>query len=922
MVCRTTLLLAALLASMPCTLRAEGPATNPQAAAPPAEKQAVWWSLKPLVKPDLPQVPEPWSARVRTPIDRFVFARLSAAGLAPSADTDRRTLLRRVTIDLTGLPPTFEENQAFLADASPDAYDKVVDRLLASPRFGERWARHWMDLAHFAETHGHDQDRPRPNAWPYRDYLIRAFNEDRPYGRFVEEQIAGDVLYPEDPQGVVALGFLASGPWDESSLMSIMENTVDKKIARNLDRDDMLATAMSTFVSSTVHCARCHDHKFDPIPQVDYYRVQAAFAGVDKAERTYDADPQIAKQRRELLAEKQRLQALAETADPTLLAADIQSRVAAWEAKLAENAKIWTVVEPETFMSTGGSTLTKQSDGSLLAGGERPEKDTYTITANINLPSVTGVKLEVLPDASLPQQGPGRQDNGNLHLSEFRLLTNKPGTAEDKPEPVKLKAPLADFDQDGWGIAKALDGDPVTAWGIHPQVGRAHQATFELETPLASPSAEGAPAAEPAKLTFVLEQLHGRSHLIGRPRLSVTSVPAPWPATPESLPAALAELVRIPAAERTDMQRASLAALVLIQDVEQSIAKLPEPQKVYAAAYDFKGEGNFQPAKAPREIHVLYRGEVTKPGDVALPGALRCIEGLPAEFELAHPEIEGERRAALARWISDRRNVLTWRSIVNRLWHHHFGKGIVDTPNDLGRMGGVPSHPELLDWLAVTLQEQNGSLKELHRLIVTSTAYRQASVHEATAAEKDADNRLLWRMNRTRLDAETVRDSMLQITGRIDLTMGGPSVKQFIQKPGIQVTPDVDYLNFEVDRPENARRSVYRFVFRTLPDPFMESLDCADSSQLTPVRNVSISPLQALTMLNNQFVVRHAEHLAARAVAKSPEPAGQIVAVYEMLLNRTPTEKEQMAVAAYATRHGLANTCRVLLNSNEFLFVD
>ena len=298
------------------------------------------------------------------------------------------------------------------------------------------------------------------------------------------------------------------------------------------------------------------------------------------------------------------------------------------------------------------------------------------------------------------------------------------------------------------------------------------------------------------------------------------------------------------------------------------------------------------------------------------------MPGLESRFQLTDPDNEGSRRAALARWITDPRNVLTWRSIVNRVWHYHFGRGLVDSPNDFGRMGARPTHPDLLDWLAGSFQESGGSFKHLHKLMVTSSAYRQSSQSNPRYARLDADNLYLWRMNRTRLDAECVRDAVLEITGKLDLTMGGPSVKQFIQSPGIHVTPMVDYAGFNVDSPESCRRSVYRFIFRTLPDPFMDSLDCADSSQLTAKRNASVTSLQALAMLNNHFIVRESEHFAERVSQPGTDLNGQIKAAYQLALGREPTTSEAKALKAYAARHGMANTCRIILNSNEFMFVN
>jgi hypothetical protein len=884
------------------------------ASAPATDEPADWWSLKPIRKPAPPLVQRTQDASwVRTPIDRFILAKLHEKGLRPSKPADRRTLLRRVTFDLIGLPPTSAEIEAFLADPAENAYEKVVDRLLASPQYGERWARHWMDVVHYAETHGHDQDRPRPNAWPYRDYLIRAFNEDRPYVRFVQEQIAGDVLFPGDPQGIVATGLLATGPWDESSLQSIMDDTSDKRIAQYLDRDDMLSTVMSTFISATVHCARCHDHKFDPITQKDYYALQAVFAGVDKADRPYDADRGVARRRRELMSEKARLEALRDVADATLLSPAAEAAVADWEKRVQAASASWSPLDPVTYVSAQGATLTKLPDGSLCSGGKRPDKDTVTIIAHTDLQNITGVRLEVLTDPSLPHQGPGRQDNGNLHLSEFRVKT-APKNLQGTAKPIVLHKAAADFDQDGWTIAHAIDGNPRTAWGIYPQVGKSHQAVFEMKEPVGFPGG--------TTLTFDLEQNHGGGHLIGRIRLSVTTRPRPASSTPQTLPDEVRKALAMPPAERTALQKATLAQYVLAQQVGEQLAALPPPSLVYAAASDFKPDGNFRPAKSPRPIHVLYRGDISKPRQEATPGALACVPELQHHFRPSDPKNEGSRRAALARWITDPKNVLTWRSIVNRVWHHHFGRGIVATPNDLGHLGATPTHPELLDWLAADFQESGGSLKRLHRLIVTSAVYRQSSRHEPSFAAIDADNHYLWRMNRMRLDAESVRDAVLRATGKLDLTMGGPSVKQFIQTPGIHVTPNVDYLNFDVDRPENYRRSVYRFVFRTLPDPFLDTLDCPDSSQLTPARNTSVSPLQALAMLNNRFMVRQSEHLAECAAKAGKDLPAQIRCMYLRVLGREPTSKEGRALAEYAGKHGLANACRILFNSNEFLFVD
>jgi len=854
------------------------------------------WSLRPLVRPVVPAV-EGWG---RTPIDAFILATLKEKGFTPSPEADRRTLLRRVTYDLTGLPPTPEEMGEFLADAAENAYEKAVDRLLASPRFGERWARHWLDAVHYADTHGHDQDRPRANAWPYRDYIIRSFNDDKPYAQFVQEQLAGDVLRPGDPQALVATGFIAAGPWDESSQMHIMADTVDKKIAQNLDRDDMLTATMSTFVGATVQCARCHNHKFDPITQAEYYALQSCFAGVDRANRPFDDDPALNRRRQELLRKKTDLAVRKKSQPDAFLDPAIGDEVAAWDRSRSDAPGVWTVLDPERIESRGGATLTKQADGSVLSSGLAPDVDTYVLTTRPALRRVTAVRLEVLTVEDHPYKGPGREDNGNFHLSEFRVLRGG--------EPLELRNPTADFNQNGWGVTQAIDGKAETAWAIYPEVGKNHAAIFELKQPVE--------LAEGEELVFVLEQLQGKHRLIARPRLSSTSVP--MPIRVEALPGEVAKIVALDSGKRTREQKIELAAWFLERKIQKELDALPKPRLVYAAANDFPTEAKFTPARTPRPIHLLKRGDVTKPAEEATPSGLACIPGLSPALDLPNMADEGARRAALAQWITDPRNVLTWRSIVNRVWHHHFGRGIADSPNDLGRMGATPTHPALLDWLAVEFRDGGGSLKKLHRLIVTSAVYKQSSAGRADFAKVDVSNLYLWRMNRLRLDAEQVRDSILQASGKLNLAMGGPSVKQFhYEDPNPGVTPKVDYGRYDVDHPDNFRRAIYRWIFRTLPDPFMETLDCPDASQLTGARNVSVTPLQAMAVLNDKFVVRQSEHLAARIAGE-----GALEKAYRLILQRTPTASESAALAPYMEKRGLANACRLLLNSNEFMFLD
>ena len=694
-----------------------------------------WWSLKPLVKPAIPAIQSKW---IRSPIDAFVLAKLREKGLTESQEADRRTLIRRLTYDLHGLPPTIEEVEAFVADRSPNAYEDLVDRLLASPRYGERWGRHWLDVAHYGESHGFDKDKPRRNAWPYRDYVIAAFNSDKPYKRFVEEQLAGDALFPDDPQATVALGFIAAGPWDFVGQAELREGTTDKNLTRTLDRDDMVAVTMSAFTSVTAHCARCHDHKFDPIKQEEYYNLQAVFAGVDRADRPFDKDSAVFAARRQLMVQRRELAA----------------------------------------------------------------------------------KLRPIEDA----------------VAEIRT-----------PEIIALDKQLEE-----WKEISATD-----------------------------------PASRPPEIQKKIAEGSARRKVLLRA------------AIPEDTAAKLAEL------------HAALA------QIDAKLADLPKPQYVYAAADYFEPIGTFRFPIEPRPVHLLQRGSVDQPLAVSQPGALSCVPGLKSQFGIPLTAPESERRVALAHWITDRNNTLTWRSIVNRVWHYHFGAGIVDTPNDFGHMGSQPMNGALLDWLAVEFRDSGGSFKKLHKLIVMSAVYRQASDNNKANTKIDAGNQYLWRANRQRIDAESLRDSIVMAAGKLDLTMGGPSVEQFFFKD--DHSPVYDYARYDPDAAGNYRRSVYRFLVRSMPDPLMERFDCPDVSMITAKRSTTITAIQALALMNNPFVLRQAEHLAERARAAGGD---EIRNIYRWTLQRDPDAQEEALLKSYLAREGLENLSRLILNTNEFLFVD
>jgi hypothetical protein len=886
-------------------------------AAPAPGSAEDWWSLRPLVTPSVPvqQVlafPSPAKAASDppaptdglNPIDAFVRSGLAEVGLEPSPSATPRELIKRVFFDLLGLPPSAEEVSAFEADHSEAAYMRVVDRLLQSPRYGERWSRHWFDTIHFADSHGYEHDVGRDHAWPYRDYVVDALNADLPWQTFIRQQLAVDYFEPHASHLIPALGFLGAGTFDYSTYQT-GPVTFDY-----LDRDDMLTQTMSAFLSTTVHCARCHAHKFDPIPQEDYYALQAVFAGIVKGDLHYDGDAQVAADRHRL----KRLVAAAERGDTDLLHAETTRQlVANWESERGTGAE-WKGVDAISFISLEGSTLSMDPSGVILASGPAPEIDTYVITATTSLARITAVRLELLPDDSLPMQGPGRCHNGNLHLSEISLAVFPPGAQMGTP--VAWAQATADFNQEGWEVHRTLDNDPKTAWGIYPAVGQAHHAVFELAEPIELPAG--------STLTITLKQLHGGSHLIGAFRLSVTDQLAPQAA---ALPNDVQRALDQEATQRSEEQKLAIAQYVVRQTGESQLQSLPPQATVYAAATNVAiptGSGSSQAANvvAPKVVHLLKRGDIGQPQGVVSPGGLSVLKHLPSRFEEIASHSEAARRAALADWIAHRDNMLTWRSVVNRIWHFHFGRGLCDTPSDFGRMGSVPSQPELLDWLAVWFRDEAaGSLKQLHRLIVTSQTYRQSSAFRQAAVEIDADNKLLWRQNRMRLDADAYRDFVLAVSGRLDLAMGGPAIQHFHQSPGPQLTPKLDYSAYDWGSLGANRRSIYRYVWRGIPDPLMAALDFPDLGLLTPTRSQTASPLQALALFNNNFVLFHSQAMAEQIIANVSDVNQQIASAVERCYQRTISPEEQASFGTYVHQHGLAALCRLLLNSSEFMFI-
>ena len=868
-----------------------------------------WWAFAPLVRPAVPAVmTNDWA---RTPIDAFILAQLEKNGLHPSPEADRRVLIRRLTFDLHGLPPTPAEIDAFLADKAPDAYEKLVDRLLASPRYGERWGRHWLDVVHYGDTHGYDKDKRRDHAWPYRDYVISSLNADIPYRRFIQDQIAGDVLFPGEPASLIATGFVAAGPWDFVGHVELREGTVDKLKARLNDRDDMLANTMSTFQSMTVHCARCHDHKFDPIPQKDYYKLQAVFAGVDRGDRAY-ATRELDLKQRELEARRQNLldrhRTVLKTINesvanhPELAKLDLRSNEL--QQKLIANPKPAADLEHPSPTNGYHSDIHDKSETSTWVQVDLGKSEPIS---TIRLVPARPVDFPDTPGFGFP--------------ARFKVeVSNDP---EFDPKTAKLVETTDYVDTDATNDEpRAIRFEPISARYVRITAHRLWKRTDDYVFALAELEvianemnvARGKPVKSPESIE---SGRWSRSALVDgfdsryrRPAM-VTGAALEREKTLAEMRRFKPERARlidetIDPALRTERDRLAqeLAA------VDRSLKQLKPSEMVYALK-----------PHAPRPIQLLKRGDVEQPGEAVDPGALSCLPGLESDFSLSNAEDEGARRAALAGWLTSDRNVLTWRSIVNRVWHFHFGKGIVDTPNDFGRNGSKPTHPELLDWLAVEFLEHGQTFKDLHRLILRSAVYRQVSKGDKTAERIDADNRLLWRMNRARLDAESVRDSVLAISETLDSTMGGPGFDLFKFKD--DHSPIYDHTAPGVsDHPGVRRRTIYRFVVRSVPNPFLESLDCADPNINTPVRPTTITALQALALYNDPFIATQSREFASRLDREGGTLDGKIDSAYRLALGRLPRPDERQEILKYAKSYGLAAACHVLLNTNEFMFVD
>jgi hypothetical protein len=1037
----------------------------PQDAAHSVLAKSDHWSFLPPVRPELPEVKN--SAWPRNSVDSFILARLEKEGLAPSPEADRYTLMRRVTLDLTGLPPTPEEANQFALDSSPDAYEKLVDRLLVSPHFGERWARHWLDLARYADTNGYEKDRVR-SIWPYRDWVIEAFNQDLPFNQFTIEQIAGDMLDNASTSQRAATGFHRNTMVNEEGGIDVEEFRYESVV-------DRLKTTGTVFLGLTVGCCQCHDHKYDPISQREYYQMFSFLNNADEPEMPVPSEEDMRK-RAKILAKisriEDRLEAefppyenhriwtpldasqysgtggalLTKLEDHSLLAiganpseatyqmvvetplegidafrvealveprldatgpgrapngnfvlsefrvtamplvgsdacqavefataeADVSQegfpaaaafdgdlktgwavddksddlkhdrtalfktkekisvpggakliftliqafggqhtlgrfrisagsterlhehpelaeddqrkqhlaeKLAEWEAELAPNARHWTILDPSSFSSENHATLTKLPDTSILATGDKPNRDTYRLEFETPLSGITALRLETLPHPSLPYNGPGRGNvmgKGDFMLSETTLAARPLVAAATGDIPggtVEWQSVSEAPYEEGHTVEKSIDGVPDTGWTIKAGEGITHTAVFELKQPVGFASG--------AKLSWVLAQKFLHQSTIGRFRVSVTTDPLPAKAT--GLPSSIEAILATAKENRSSEQLASLKKyyLGIAPDLEEQHARIA---KLRESIPSFPTTLVMQERALPRATHVHIRGEFLREGVAVTPG-------VPA---ILHPLPEGEppNRLTFAKWLVDEKNPLVGRVIMNRLWQAYFGRGLVFTAGDFGKQGEPPSHPELLDWLATEFPSQGWSLKAMHRLIVTSATYRQASQITPDLYTRDPSNVLLARGPRFRVESEMVRDIALSSSGLLNPQIGGPSV--FPPQP--EGVTELAYGSPKWPASEGKdryRRALYTHLKRTALYPGLTLFDTPPPDTTCPRRVRSNTPLQALTVLNDEVYVEAAKALAKRVVEEGPaDPEGRIRYAFRLCLTRPPVQKE------------------------------
>lgn len=887
------------------------------------------WSFQPYSQPDVPSVPDAapgnWK---RHAIDAFVHQRLAHQAIEPSPEADRPTLIRRVSLDLLGLPPSPDAVATFIADQEPGAFERMLDRMLESKHFGERWARHWLDQARYADSHGYTNDNQR-SIWPYRDWVIEAFNRDLPFDQFTIEQLAGDMLDSPTLQQRVATGF------HRNTLINSEGGTKADQF-RDEQVKDRIDTTGLVWMGLTVGCAKCHTHKFDPLSQQEYYQLYAFFNSTTDSNSVTPTvkvpSSEQTEQLVELRSEQERLRAL--------LAADEgrEERKRDWEAEIADSGESeseksdgvpWTVLAL-SGKSDKGSEIETLEDNSLLVSGVGGEKEEYQSTARSPLTKVRSVRLEVLTDESLPKNGPGRASNGNFVLSEFWFRTG------DGRE-LRFSKAVAEHSQPKFEIAKSIDGKTDTGWAINgaPEgsMNRNRTAWFVLPEPLEVELDHA--------LVFKMQFHVNANYGIGRYRISISA--DEWIDRPDQ--AAIAKLLKIPVDKRSAEQRNKIERAFLQQDpkLSQIDKQLTEVEKqIDSVERQIATTMVLQELDDPRIAYIQVRGDFLRHGKVVLPDVPAVLPPLPTGTRA--------NRLTFARWLVSSEHPLTSRVRVNRIWMRLFGRGLVETENDFGIQGSLPTHPELLNWLAAEFVNLGWSTKQLLRLIMTSATYRQQSYHRPDLESIDPRNLLLARQARLRVEAEIVRDMALTVSGALSDKIGGPGV--FPPQPDGVYAFTQRKKQWKTSQGEDRyRRGMYTFFYRSAPYPMLSTFDVPKFNTTCTRRDRSNTPLQSLTLANaesfqelagllGQRIMRDRPRASNSNVADTSNPAAppehsdvqldrrRIAYAYELCFARTPSKQESARLEQYVVlcrkkfeseERTWAAVARVLMNLDEFV---
>ena len=836
------------------------------------EQGANWdvhWAYEAIEASEAPEVEQ--SDWIRNEIDRFVLARLEDSGIEPSGVADRPTLMKRLSYDLLGLPPTPEELDAFVKDRSSDAYGKLVDRLLSSEHFGERWGRHWLDKARYADSDGYEKDNHRPDAWLYRDWVVNAINQDMPFDQFTIEQLAGDMLPGATVSQKLATAF-------HRQTLTNTEGGTDReqwRVAAVMDRTETLGTV---WLGLSVGCARCHSHKYDQITQQEYYQLYAYFNNGDEVNAELPRSLEVYDRlQKEIAGLEEQL---------TSRRSKIADQLEVWLPKLRESASAesenearFHVIKSPVVKGPDEIEFKLLPDDSYLVTGTNPEQAKYTIEIQLDTENVTGIQLEVLPHETLGASGPGRTSHGNFVLNEIRCYASEQASWNAEQN-QKFVSAVADFSQDGWPVENAIDGiegegKSGTGWAISPQFGKPHKATFVFKEPLRK---------ELEYLQIVLGQTYGAQHTIGRFRLRVMTGELPGGGLPEQLRQLLLQ-------QHTDQSSVDqIVDYQCTQDPEylaltEQVNELSAELKSQAMRVRVIGERKGQ----RRMTHVLRRGEFKQPMELVNPGTFTTLPQI--ENREGKPSTD---RLDLAMWLVSDRNPIVPRVTVNHIWSHLFGSGIVPTMNDFGVRGDPPSHPKLLDHLSEKFIALGWSRKKLIDYIVNSSTYRQDSQHRPELLDVDPNNRLLHRQNRFRVEAEIIRDITLSVSGLLSNKIGGPSVFPPIPSSVTDLTYNSSFKWNTSEGEDRYRRGVYTYFKRTAPHPNLITFDCPDSNTANVQRDRSNTPIGALVTLNNQTFVEAARAMAERILSQNDleDDRSRLSYALQLCLARVPASEE------------------------------